>query len=632
MHRLNLRNFFKTLVYLVFVIISLARNDTVLASYSDNETSLNSSLKLATLDFSIRDTDDESLGNPIFDSTQISPSIPVISKIKVVKIGGLDFKYKVQLLNISGSDSLCNSLDLELSIDGSIEYSGKFVDLKNQQFTVSDLEDTLDFKTSVPDDASLQNKNCNFDIKLNSWQADLNEGEGFSDTEQSNTNSIYTLGWEPYVLAINPGALSGERYEIGSDIVVNWEATSTGNLPDNSLLIQLSYSEDGGANFVEFAFLPFNNGSYIWSTPTTLISDQMLIKISASNSDPGGPFLMSAESLQFSLAPKYVLRDIIINEVYWSGSTNSTEDQWVELYNNSSNIVNLTGWTLNGAGEGDTSVTLSGTLGVGEYLLLSKYVTTNSAISDSISSNLVEPLLNLDTSGELLQLYDLHNDLIDTTPSGNWAAGENTVQKRSMERNSVPGDGSDPVNWHSCIDAVCNDSTYWDTDDGEDYGTPKSLNHSSNDTFVTEVIEAIPLKTDDVENITTIENEPEEGLSTDSIAPEPVPEPEENKMDSSDEEDILPQQSSKAEAEITIEEPAEIFGKPIDNKEKPVDAEVAVAKDTEEVLTNTADKKEDVVEQKVIVEKVSEKTEVPDSKDPEGPKNVKIEDIAHEEI
>ena len=28
---------------------------------------------------------------------------------------------------------------------------------------------------------------------------------------------------------------------------------------------------------------------------------------------------------------------------------------------------------------------------------------------------------------------------------------------------------------------VCNDGTYWDTNDGDDYGTPAGENHSEND-------------------------------------------------------------------------------------------------------------------------------------------------------
>ena len=39
--------------------------------------------------------------------------------------------------------------------------------------------------------------------------------------------------------------------------------------------------------------------------------------------------------------------DIVINEVAWAGtSVTTTSDEWIELYNNTGNPVDLTGWTL----------------------------------------------------------------------------------------------------------------------------------------------------------------------------------------------------------------------------------------------------------------------------------------------
>ena len=67
------------------------------------------------------------------------------------------------------------------------------------------------------------------------------------------------------------------------------------------------------------------------------------------------------------------------------------------------------------------------------------------------------------------------------TPTGAWAAGAHGTFKQSMERNFVPGDGTNPANWHTCIDAGCNDGTYWDTADGNNYGTPGAANLSMND-------------------------------------------------------------------------------------------------------------------------------------------------------
>lgn len=510
----------KLFFYFLTLLTFLSDIGIANAAYTDNEISSSNIIGTNTLDISLKDTDNLNLTVPLFNNLQLSPTAEINQTLKIKKEGNLDFKYKLELINLTGNNTLCSGLDLELFQDSNLVYSSNLIGIKNQSFTISDSLDALQFKVSIPTDSSLQNKNCGFDIKFTAWQSNLSQGEGYSDTETTLTNSVYTLGWTPYVLAVTPGAVLGEKYVSGSDIEVTWEATSTGNLPDNSLFVQLSYSEDGGANFVEFAFLPFNTGSYTWTTPDNLISEQVLIKVLAFNFDPGGPFLGFDESLQFSVAPEFTSRDVVINEVFWSGSTQSTADEWVELYNTTGASVDLTGWKLAGAGAGSDSISLSGTLGSGEYMLISNYPTSGSAISDSISSNLVDISLNLDNSGEILKLFDLHENLIDTTPSGSWAAGENLTLNRSMERNANPGDGSDTANWHSCIDAVCNDSTYWDTNDGDDYGTPKLLNHSDNDpsSFAnsTKGIEDSSLldKVNDVEE-TALDPEPELKVSPD---------------------------------------------------------------------------------------------------------------------
>jgi hypothetical protein len=49
-----------------------------------------------------------------------------------------------------------------------------------------------------------------------------------------------------------------------------------------------------------------------------------------------------------------------------------------------------------------------------------------------------------------------------------------------MERNSVPGDGTQGTSWHTCIAAGCNDTIFWDVE-GNNYGTPKATNLSEND-------------------------------------------------------------------------------------------------------------------------------------------------------
>ena len=44
----------------------------------------------------------------------------------------------------------------------------------------------------------------------------------------------------------------------------------------------------------------------------------------------------------FALTPK----QIVISEVAWMGTTNSTADEWIELLNTTATDIDLSGWTL----------------------------------------------------------------------------------------------------------------------------------------------------------------------------------------------------------------------------------------------------------------------------------------------
>ncbi len=54
-------------------------------------------------------------------------------------------------------------------------------------------------------------------------------------------------------------------------------------------------------------------------------------------------------------------QDVVISEVAWMGTTYSYNDEWIELYNNTSSDVSLDGWTLS-ATDGTPVISLSGTV------------------------------------------------------------------------------------------------------------------------------------------------------------------------------------------------------------------------------------------------------------------------------
>jgi hypothetical protein len=171
---------------------------------------------------------------------------------------------------------------------------------------------------------------------------------------------------------------------------------------------------------------------------------------------------------------------VVINEIMWMGSTVSPADEWIELRNTTSDPIDLTGWRIDGAGSGSDPITLTGTIPANGFFLITNLPTNASSIRDNISADQVVGNMSLDNQGEQLTLRNASAVIIDQTPTGTWAAGENGADKKSMERNDAPGDGSDAASWHTCEDSVCHSTLYWDSD-GHDFGTPKGANLSGND-------------------------------------------------------------------------------------------------------------------------------------------------------
>jgi len=135
-------------------------------------------------------------------------------------------------------------------------------------------------------------------------------------------------------------------------------------------------------------------------------------------------FLLSKADFTHAATPP-----LIINEVAWMGTLSSCNDEWLELYNNTGESINLEGWKLK-AGDGTPEIQLRGNIsGKGFYLL--------ERTDDNTVPNIKADLIykgSLNNEGEKLELYDKSGNLIDLVDcSAGWFAGDNTT-KQTMER------------------------------------------------------------------------------------------------------------------------------------------------------------------------------------------------------
>jgi hypothetical protein len=165
------------------------------------------------------------------------------------------------------------------------------------------------------------------------------------------------------------------------------------------------------------------------------------------------------------------LGDVVINEIMWMGSSASIADEWVELRNTTSNSIDMTGWILEGAAS--TAITIpSGIIPANGFFLISNYSETSSSSILNVSSDLVTTAIQLDNTGLQISLKNPSNSIIDTADDGSGVpfAGSNGTPKKSMERNSVPGNGTQASNWHTASSQVNLDPT------ASESATPKAVN------------------------------------------------------------------------------------------------------------------------------------------------------------
>lgn len=130
--------------------------------------------------------------------------------------------------------------------------------------------------------------------------------------------------------------------------------------------------------------------------------------------------------------PHTAAASIVINEIAWMGSTGSANAEWIELYNDASESVPLSGWTLTGAGT-SPNITLSGTIAGNGYYLLER---TSDATVPTITAHQIYTGA-LSNSGDTLTLKDSTSAVIDQVVGGtNWAniGGDNTT-KQTPQRN-----------------------------------------------------------------------------------------------------------------------------------------------------------------------------------------------------
>jgi hypothetical protein len=120
---------------------------------------------------------------------------------------------------------------------------------------------------------------------------------------------------------------------------------------------------------------------------------------------------------------------VVINEIAWAGSIDNSNDEWIELYNTTSQAIDLAGWYVEDDYV-DKYVIASGVVPAKGYFLIED---SESAVLN-ISADAVIGL-SLANSGDSLILKNAAGAVIDSVNAGGgaWYFGDN-VTKATMER------------------------------------------------------------------------------------------------------------------------------------------------------------------------------------------------------
>lgn len=159
---------------------------------------------------------------------------------------------------------------------------------------------------------------------------------------------------------------------------------------------------------------------------------------------------------------------VVIGEVAWAGSTRSTSDEWLELWNLTHAPINVGGWSLADAGESGKTMYLSATTTIPALgtLLVANYADGDAKSELLAPVDVVTTTVSLSNSTLGITLFDAQHNVVDAAGDGSVPlAGATSPTKASMIRTDAMLYGTDVSAWttattsQNLVDAAANFGT-----------------------------------------------------------------------------------------------------------------------------------------------------------------------------
>ncbi len=229
------------LIILVNIFGLLSFFSSIKAAFSSIVTSPNNLIQLGTLTLDLTPTS-------LFSLTDFKPSHSDTQTLVIKNQGSLDFQYNFEFNKTSGSDTLCQALELDASLGGTGYYSGSLSSftLPSTQTTTSGTQDDWDLTVSLSQtDESLQNLACAFDLTISAFQITSDGSWGFTDTKIT-SSTVESGDWTAPTSTAN----NLSTYQNSTTFNVPFTANDSGGLVDT---IDLYYRYGGAGPFVKYS-------------------------------------------------------------------------------------------------------------------------------------------------------------------------------------------------------------------------------------------------------------------------------------------------------------------------------------------------------------------------------------------
>lgn len=244
------------------------------------------------------------------------------------------------------------------------------------------------------------------------------------------------------------------------------------------------------SNSEDFAYFTLNqNGEVSVTTATTTqisLSGNQIYTFSVSATDKNGNVSEpKTQTIEINNLP------VVINEIAWAGTQASSNDEWIELYNNTDKEINLSNWILY-TDDNSPNISLENTIKAHDYYLIEhKAGSDNDELTQSPVSDILADLwtsfgYGLKNSGEKVTLAYVLNNATTTVDEvnklNNWGSKGVSVPRLnryvSMERiDPNKPNGNNLENWATNLYNYITNGI--DIDGNKILGTPKKKNSRS---------------------------------------------------------------------------------------------------------------------------------------------------------